>query len=650
MRYLLSIFILTQTLFCYSQTINEAKRLKILTTSSSVTTQSVFTDKTFKAKDLLSVKDEFYPIEPNWSYYPYSTNSTLSLGRGFSPNHLDEVKQIPFLYDIIDSIEGQGSALTHFKMDIAYSKKSLMDFLDFDVKLGVKAPGFKADAFLKIIETTTFEESSLILVIKASTEFGKKSIRNLKLTKDAKKVLKKNTDDFIRIYGTKIPIMERRGASVYIVCKISNISETTKKEIQSGLTAEAGGLLFSAKLETKLNKVIKTATDNGNFNYQLVTTGGTGLNSLSSIIASSDLPNNPNSFFQLLKTGVSEYFKQFNFQNSVPIGFFCASYKDIDPSLKNIKTNELSLKQLRLLQIISSLYRENEKLLDKYIAITTGNSPVSGLLTNEQLLLIDKTVTPKLVTYLEKLSSLFTNYLNNEPKDDDEIPYFEYNELPFLSQFTPKIEMQLTNTSITRLSVKDDFKYIITSPYLSNVKIEYRFLDEGYSSNLNTLTEIFDPSATPIDSTVTFNKDQVIITNTFFSSSKFLEDIASTAGLNTNPRIEIIITAKNSLGDVSRKSIIVAYANNFSSNSTIVYKFSKDKYNKSADCKVEVICAHNFLGQMMWNIKIDGEKYRKWFPNGTSANDAKKNAEDDCKNGLLDADNWIPEWVKECDK
>lgn len=256
MRYLLTILFLLKGFFSYSQNVSESKKLEALINSSVKTTQTTFTDKSFKVKELLSVKDEFYPIEPNWSYYPYSTNTTISLGRGFSPNHLDEVKQIPFKYDVIDSLEGQGSALTHFKMDVAYSKKSLMDFLDFDIKLGVKAPGFKADAFLKIIETTTFEESSLVLVIKASTEFGKKSIQNLTLTKEAKRVLKKGTDGFIRIYGTKIPILERRGASVYIVCKISNVSETTKKEIQSGLTAEAGGLLFSAiLLSCQINNV-----------------------------------------------------------------------------------------------------------------------------------------------------------------------------------------------------------------------------------------------------------------------------------------------------------------------------------------------------------------------------------------------------------
>jgi hypothetical protein len=65
-------------------------------------------------------------------------------------------------------------------------------------------------------------------------------------------------------------------------------------------------------------------------------------------------------------------------------------------------------------------------------------------------------------------------------------------------------------------------------------------------------------------------------------------------------------------------------------------------------CIIELKCKYGIGNICRFNILIDGVKYSKVFNCSESDDFVLKNANEACKAGMLDIENWEKDWRDEC--
>lgn len=536
-------------------------------------------------------KKEYIPHDS--TYYRFSENSTVSLGRGFLPNFQHSIKQSPFRFDL-DTIEGRGSYLTSFEIHLLTDRKTLEEALDWDVKLDVKSRLVTSDATLKVIENTTFNDDELTFLIKAETEYGRTSIKNLKLKPEAKRLYKRTPALFIEHYGSKIPVTKRHGASVYILVTIQNVSQTRKKMINASFMLKRTTFSFSGSLTTSLNKAAYEADERKDLKISILTKGGSGLDKFSNILEKLNADN----FVATIQTGIAEYFKQFSFSNSAPLGYFCASYKKL--GLIKVPEEDFTNRQLLYLKNIVAKHRHAFSLLRTYQQVLDNKDVLSNFLTPEKRKELEG-ITEVVSKYLDELDRLYQQYLTVDPASDIDIPELPSNALNYFKGFnleikrawenhSPKKELDLDNeptdlrSDYTRKDESCQYNTYISGPYLAYVKVlGISYLDlkssEGAVKEIRVLKSPHQGSGGVIapylievtDSTGRVNKDAIGIRCSYFKSPGFF-DALNAKFTAKNEKIDIIVEAENTLGLKTRKVIMTLYKGNPVSYTSVVYK------------------------------------------------------------------------------
>lgn len=440
-------------------------------------------------------------INDNRNYYYQSVPELpMFLGVGFDPNDIEATKKSPFTYTV-DTVEGTGSLNTTFNIDMVFNKEQLMKSLEIDAKLNVRYLTASVNASLNVAEKTEFSNDNLVVVLKGQTEYGRLMIKDLKLSADAlnlynncipvitykrKKQITScksifDTDaaaisEFQDEFGTKLPIVERRGAAIYLVCVIHNVSESTKKSVQASMNASASFLAGSASLSMSLKQEFESKMQKNEVDISILTKGGNGFQGIDKIITSLNTAGNS---FDDVKLGFAEVLKQFNFGNAAPLGYFCVDINDL--GLTNIpsQSDNDPVREKKLLDIVTQ-YRKNENLIFLINNILDYNNPAGYILSDpkrEEL----SAAQSSLLFYQKELAAAHKCILRNADYSKCTIPShteLDKYKLPEALDFTFATDIKTVggaalpeNINLNDATVVSSFSYTITTPFLKSVTI-----------------------------------------------------------------------------------------------------------------------------------------------------------------------------------
>lgn len=356
-----------------------------------------------------------------YSFYP---DFPMTLGRGIEPNKLQETKFSPLAEITRDTVDGKRPLSTTADIYLVSNKDELKKVFDLDVKMSVRCLGFKASSALNIVNTYNFDQNNIMVVIKGQSEFSRIALKNPRLSEDAKAILSKNGyNEFVRLYGSNIVSVERRGVSVYFLITINNVTSSMKNSINASLDAGGGFGPVSGKLEMKLKQEISQKSQKEDLNIRFISFGGDGLSSFSSIIDSLKSRNNS---FEGIKKQLSETLKNYStIEKSVPIGYLVTPISNI-PSVFVAKAEDsYSAMQEKYLSAVSEKYYSNLNKLTVFQEIINQTHPISWYTSAVDLQKINKAL-PVQKEYVERLRNLHDTILNhfdafkNKPESDIE--------------------------------------------------------------------------------------------------------------------------------------------------------------------------------------------------------------------------------------
>lgn len=462
------------------------------------------------------------------NYYPFAVENVIELGRGFNPFHLDQPKLFPFQFVLKE--ETHTAIETNFQVSIAFNKYDLEKALDFNSTLKLSLGTVKANAFYKTITKTTFDESSISVIIKASTEYSKISLDITGLTTEASETYKRDIKEFSKKYGTRIPIQMRRGAAVYFVLNIKNVSETFRNEVTSNLSVSKSGMFFSGSIEANLKKEITESRKNNRLEVEILSRGGqNGIGDLSDMVKAFDDETNS---FKNLKESLAQYFKTFKVENSVPVGYFTASYKSLGYSDALTELTDVS-KEKYLIKIVDFFQKANDDL-NKLQLIDNCLDPICQALSDKSRTEIHNTTIPQLTQYIDFLTTVYQLALDKDPSQVD----FSKEEIPMepeISIFKDfAINLKVTNNEMSDTRNSVDYDYLLTAPYLQEVNLKLGDLSNSVASPIQVLNATQFPAPTnQVMSATLISRDVLKINSAYFKGQTFTS-LAATTSVSPN--------------------------------------------------------------------------------------------------------------------
>jgi prophage maintenance system killer protein/ABC-type transporter Mla MlaB component len=259
-------------------------------------------------------------------YYDFHPLSSLVLGGTFDPNHLDEAKLSPIR--VLDTVryEGKGSIQTNFDLHLVNSLEQLRKVVQFDAKTDVRYFRVKANARFSSLNSYSFDRNDITLVITARSEYSRRGFSKFEFTPQALDLLD-NPKRFRKAYGTQVVTMERLGASVFVVLKISNVSSASRNRIQAGFGMQGKFGPVKVNVSTSFRKEVEKANRENRVDLTVVSTADTlGVAGLAGFVNSLQATGYN---FDTLMARISEYMAGITPEFAKPIGFFTTSINNL---------------------------------------------------------------------------------------------------------------------------------------------------------------------------------------------------------------------------------------------------------------------------------------------------------------------------------
>ena len=279
-------------------------------------------------------------IDPDPSFYQFHPSSIMSLGLGFSQNDVARAKRGCIQFD--PSPLEPGALLTTFTSTLVTNSEQLKSALNVDSKVDASYLLFKGSASFNLQENSAVTSDSVTVVVSAYTEYGRLRMKNDKLTSDAAAIVS-DPVQFEKVCGSRVVLVEHRGASVSAIITIIGVTSDSKSAISSKLSASGGWGPLSADASVAVQTEMAAASSQNRIAVQVMATGGNGFGSLGDLVKS--LLGGPDALHSI-QTALGNYMQQFNKDNSAPIGFDVGSmeaygWKPTDAFWTQIKERKL---------------------------------------------------------------------------------------------------------------------------------------------------------------------------------------------------------------------------------------------------------------------------------------------------------------------
>lgn len=313
-------------------------------------------------------------------YYDFHPLSTLTLGGTFDPNHLDEAKISPLRIRDTVHYEGPGSIQTNFELHLVNSLQQLRSVVQFDAKTDVRYFKVKASARFGFLNSYTFNQNDINLVISARSEYSRRGFRKFDFTPEALELMD-DPQRFRKVYGTRVVTMERLGSAVFVVLKISDVSSSMRNKITAGFNMEAKFGPAKVNVSTAFRKEVQKASNEKRIDLTVVSTADmSGVPGLTDFI---DKLHATGYDFDLLMKAISDYMKTIEPKYAKPIGYFTTSINNLGLPKPRIEDVIFSQKLETAMAKVADLYRTALSERDLIVDLLNGVHPAHVYLSPE---------------------------------------------------------------------------------------------------------------------------------------------------------------------------------------------------------------------------------------------------------------------------
>lgn len=305
--------------------------------------------------------DIILKYDPSWSF---------PLGAGVNQNFIYSSKVDCIEHDGIDWIDG-GAVSTNFESKLVTTYEELIKELnlsfhfDISASLGISDISGSGESSLDLKYYKYFkrESNSMTLLIKASSNYGRRAVLNPRLKSNYKDLLTNSKyEEFVSSCGTHFVRYESRIGQIIAMVEISNLNSLVKEKLKIKYTNSLQGSFgdissFKTNMSLSLDNFFQEAKKYGSVSIKYFAIGSDGISSISDIIA------NVNDFkMNKIAEGISEASKDFTKEKSAPSEHRLVSFQPF--GLNEILINKLKNKKLNELQgQVYELYNAYDKIL-----------------------------------------------------------------------------------------------------------------------------------------------------------------------------------------------------------------------------------------------------------------------------------------------
>ncbi|CAA9200968.1 hypothetical protein [Flavobacterium collinsii] len=227
----------------------------------------------------------------------------------------------------------------------------------------------------------SFTENNINILIHAYADYGWFEMKEGATLVPAAEALKKsNQQEFIKAYGSRFIIKEKRMNSISILITIRNVSKKFKSVVSSTLSASGGYGGASIKAKQTINEEITRDSNSDRIELSAFTVGGEGIEGLKDIILP-NLKNNSNAIEyinELIKNNLSA----FNEKNAIPYECAVADMKIF--GITEVAEIPWDYDRMKNMEKLKDMYVELSYHIELYEKIKNRIDPFFTLLGGEE--------------------------------------------------------------------------------------------------------------------------------------------------------------------------------------------------------------------------------------------------------------------------
>lgn len=308
--------------------------------------------------------------------YAYHPKLSAYLGAGFSVEDPEASFLECVTYDSEELLDGKGVYKTEISVNAIQSQKELLSELGVSASLSAASHFVSGSIGMSYLESYQFEENSLTWMLSAKADFGRVALEGVKLDTAAQSLLDAGKYlEFEKRCGTHFVSKERRGASIFAIYSLHNLSAIEKKKFEAYLEASASHGVLTAEAEASFTKLLSEATKTNSLDLHIFTLGGEGLKQFS------NLPQNLTDL-EKIKEILGNYLKSLDLAYSVPLEYHVTSMEVF--GFKQDKTSDFKRRDL-ILEKLYFVLQDKEKTSKRLFHILNQWKALYPFLTKEEL-------------------------------------------------------------------------------------------------------------------------------------------------------------------------------------------------------------------------------------------------------------------------
>ena len=376
----------------------------------------------------------------------YHPDMSLHLGAAFDANYTLTEKQQCIAYDEVVWLDGNGAVETTLEIKLVDDYRKLYEEMNLDVNMEAglklnKIVKFGGSASLKSSFEKKFnvEERMITLLIKARSDYGRVAMKNRQLKPEFQQMITAGKhQEFIQRCGRYFVSQERRGAEVYVLINIKDLSESAQKKLtidySSSFKADFKIVNASGSLKINFSNFIEKAAKLGKIEMKYYAVGTQGISGLENLIRDldpKDLKKILNAMADVIATSTKE--------NAAPLQYNIASMTQFGlqvPQFDPIRYDYIS-KVYKGLQTLNSNIEKIEAISNT--RRTAFANYYSGKLSN-------------LKSHRQQLINAATNCINQENCNETVFRYFEKIIWPQDMVDRSRLEVHPTYTKVVNQS------------------------------------------------------------------------------------------------------------------------------------------------------------------------------------------------------
>jgi hypothetical protein len=331
--------------------------------------------------------------------YLYHPQSTLALGRGFSPSDTTVAKFpcISFAPTKLDP----GPPSTSFIFSYVTSQTQLSAVLGIDAKIDASYLTFSGNATFQFDSAASFDAKTMNVVVQGRTDYGRWGIDpNAKLVAEATTLLGDGAA-FEKKCGSRYVAIEHRASSVFAIITLLNVRTDQRDAFVAEMGGGGGWGPLTAKAQTRFSLELRSAAGQGRLVLSVLATGGTGLSGLKDVLttASAQADN-----LNAIVAGLGTFLAGFNESNAAAARYDVASISHFgwSESALDLWTD---LQETRLQEMVSA-----------YRLISSDLAQAKGIINNTDVRaqmygVVTKQSIATMIPYLEgRLTDVASDY------------------------------------------------------------------------------------------------------------------------------------------------------------------------------------------------------------------------------------------------